>query len=252
MKRAVLPFLALLVLVVWVRVFNLSRAAPLEITFLNVGQGDATLVEIDGIYQVLVDGGPGRTVLRKLSQELSLGDRTIDLVLVSHDDKDHAEGARFVREQYEVGEFMTLDREEGRRGSKIRVGRSELEILSPEKIGEIDNQNTIVARLTLDDFSVLFTSDIDKYVEEDLMSHRLGLESSVLKVAHHGSNSSSGSLFLSAVAPSVSVIQVGEDNSYGHPSDDVLDRIREVGSEILRTDKGDVKILSDGNNLIIK
>lgn len=250
-----MPLLVLFLLatVVWVRVFDLSRAAPLELIFFDVGQGDSTFIEIGGLYQILIDGGPGRTILRKLSQELSLGDRDLDMVLISHDDKDHAEGARFAQDRYEVDHMVTSDRKEGLRGSKVLLGSAVLDILSPEEGFDEsdDNLGSIVGRLSLDKVSILFTGDIDKGVEEELLARRDKMGSSILKVAHHGSKTSSSNLFLGAVSPLVSVIQSGENNTFGHPHPDVLDRIQKEGSEILRTDQmGDVRIISDGINLI--
>ena len=271
MKRGLVPLLVLLLLnlVVWTKVSDLSRATPLEVTFLDVGQGDAMLIEIDGVYQILIDGGPGRTVLRKLSQELSFGDRDVDLILITHSDRDHLEGALHVLDNYKV-EHVVYNRPEedtklsgewsrrlneqdidvvmGVRGDRIIVGGATIEVLYPTRDRtDGGNKNSIVTKLSYKDVSLLFTGDIRVEEEEELE----GVDSDVLKVAHHGSKTSTSQFFLASVSPEIAVIGVGESNTYGHPHSDVLSRLHEIGASVFRTDEdGDVKILSDGRVLI--
>jgi len=133
------------------------------------------------------------------------------------------------------------------KGDKLMVGEVELNVLSPDREYENENNNSILCRLTYKDFSMLLTGDIEKEVEELMVEEGVDLDCDVLKVAHHGSDTLSTREFVNEVSPEVAIVSVGENN-YGHPAVEVLDRFEKVyrtdesGAVILRTDGEEVRV----------
>ncbi len=248
----------------------------LHVAFLDVGQGDAILVETPSGRQVLVDGGRYPTaVLDELGRQIPFWDRTLDIVVATHPDEDHIAGLVPVLERYQVDLLLTnsataeqdptyqeLLETAAARGTQLHVvERGEVYHLDPnlalailhpaaEFQGEGSNARSIVTRLTYGDLSVLLTGDAEQDAEHALMSDGEVLSSTVLKAGHHGSNGSSGEEFLREVRPQVAIISAGKDNSYGHPHPDVLARLESVGAAILRTDvSGTLEMTSDGQQM---
>ena len=286
-KNPVLIVLSILLglnLLAWVAVWELAGNGELEVTFFDVGQGDAIFIETPERQQILIDGGPnGQVILEKLGKGMPFWDRTIDLIVLSHPERDHLAGLLEVLKRYKVEsilwtgvvrdtaeftEWQELIKEEGAEifiakfGEKISfLGKlkflNELDILYPFESAEgkemKDSNNTsIIARLVFGETAFLFTGDASQSVERQL-SRFAGqqLDSDVLKVAHHGSKTSTAPEFVEAVSPEIAVISVGKDNKYGHPHQEVLDNLK--GVKILRTDlDGDIKIISDGANYKVK
>jgi len=278
-KKLVWVLLAGLVclnLILWVVVYDLSQPRPLEVTFFDIGQGDAIFIETPQGHQILIDGGPDLTILEKLSEEMPFYDRTIDLIILTHPEHDHYFGLFEVLKRYEVEnilwtgvvretaewqEWEKLIEEEraeikiAQAGQRIILQGSDpcifIDVLHPfENLEgqEFKNSNdtSIVASLVFDDISFLFTGDITKKIEK-----QLSIDSDILKVAHHGSKTSSCLEFLEIVSPELAIITVGE-NSYGHPHPEVLANLNQFGIQVLRTDiEGDIKIFSDGKNFKI-
>jgi len=280
-KRIVWIILGVLVcfnLIVWVVVYDLNKPRLLEVSFFDVGQGDSIFIETPEKQQILIDGGPSSVILEKLAQEMPFYDKTIDLIILTHPEHDHMRGLLDVLERYEVEnilwtgvirdsnewkEWMRLLDEEGaqikiaEKGQRIMLSESVfIDILYPfENLNNKEikqtNDTSIVAYLSFNNTSFLFTGDISKKIEAKLIEQG-SLDSRVLKIAHHGSKTSSSQEFLESVSPEIAVIQVGK-NSYGHPYEEVLSRLKESDIDILRTDeKGDIKIASDGDNYKIK
>ena len=128
-----------------------------------------------------------------------------------------------------------------------------VENLEGRYFGKISNDTGIVSRLLYGKNSFLFTADVSSKVEEGIVRDNINLASDVLKVPHHGSKYSSSEQFLQAVNPKIAVISAGKDNTYGHPTQDVLQKLQKFGINIFRTDRdGDVEIISDGENIKIK
>lgn len=272
----VLIFLFFANILAWTAVFDFSGQKYLTVNFLAVGQGDATLIEIPGGYQVLIDGGPDSTILEKLGQEMPFWDRAIDLVILSHPEKDHLTGLLQVLKKYQINyilwsgiikdttefeEWQELITEEkakvivGQAGDKVFLGNAEIDILYPlenlagQRPKDV-NDSSIVAKLVFGQNSFLFTGDISQKIEKNLAQNFPEVDSDVLKIAHHGSKYSTVEEFIKAVLPEIAVIELGK-NIYGHPTQEVLDRLRNYDIDILRTDQnGDIKIFSDGKNLI--
>ena len=145
-----------------------------------------------------------------------------------------------------------------RAGQKIILSRSDLDILYPfeylegKSVKNINN-TSVVSRLIFGQNSFLFTGDIYQKVEKELLERDVNIDSGVLKIAHHGSKTSSGEEFLERVLPEIALISAGKDNSYGHPHQEVLEKLNKFGIKILRTDlNGDIKVVSDGLKFKIK
>ncbi len=226
----------------------------LRVWFFDVGQGDAIFFETPEGYQVLVDGGPDRAVLSKLGAVMWPWDRTIDAVVLTHPDQDHVAGLVHVLQRYRVqdvywtgAEHHTFAAEAFEREMKARVTRVHqikrgdawrADDLKFETIFPFDappdgflkeqNRYSLVLRATYGDTSVLLTGDTTAQEEDQYAA--LSGDVDVLKVAHHGSRTSTQIRFLETTYPETAVISVGEDNTYGHPHPIVLQRLSESKS----------------------
>ena len=252
----------------------------LTVAFLDIGQGDAIFIEAPNGNQVLIDGGPGKSILRELGAVMSFSDRSIDVVLATHPDADHIGGLPDVFLNYEVSLFMEpgvdaetelykevkgkMERSKNgkikeilaRRGMRVDLGGGvALEILYPT--GDVSNWETndasIVVRLVYGETEFMFTGDAPMKTERALMYLDPSFEnmnSDVLKVGHHGSKTSTSPEFVSAVSPEYAVISVGSENRYGHPTAQVLETLQKEKIKILRTDtEGRVVFKSDGEKI---
>lgn len=268
-----LGFLLILNILAWISVFDLYQSRFLEVNFFDVGQGDAIFIETPWHHQILIDGGPDSTILEKIAKNLPFWDREIDLIILTHPEKDHLAGLIEVLKRYKVENILwtgvvrdTAEYEEWKKligeagnqvfiakaGQKIIAQKSIFQILYPfedlaGKILKDSNNTSIIIRLTFGENSFLFTGDVYKSIEEKLIESKTDLDSDVLKVGHHGSKTSTAEEFITKVSPEIAVISAGKNNSYGHPNQEVLDILNKYGIKILRTDKdGDIKVISDG------
>ena len=254
----------------------------LHVSFLDVGQGDAILIR-RGRQQILVDGGPDpQAIGLELSREMPFWDRTIDLVILTHPSADHVTGLVEVLNRYRVSqvlypgldfqsqvynEWLDLLKEKNIEctlalaGQEIGFGSEvTIEVLNPRihlltgTESDIDN-NGMVVRLIYGEVSFLLTADTMWEAEFELIARRAGLSSTVLKVGHHGSATSTTAEFLDVVNPRVAVISVGTDNKFGHPNEEVLDRLQQrIGREnVYRTDQhGTIEFITDGERLWVR
>jgi len=278
MKWFVLPLLIVAILV-----WSVALTMPddkLHVSFLDVGQGDAILIQTSNGQNIIIDGGPDpQKINLELSKKLPFWDRTIDLMVCTQPQADHVTGLVDVLQRYKVKqvlepgvsydlaiyqEWLRIIQDKGieykiaRAGQEINLGDGiKMEVLNPpESLFEgtshdVDN-NGVVLRLSWGQFSFLFTADIREEAEFELIGQRANLRSTVLKVAHHGSRTSTTSQFLAAVDPEVAVISVGADNPFGHPSPEVVERlIDKLGEDnVYRTDEdGTVELITDGERL---
>lgn len=244
-----------------------------HIYFLNVGQGDSILIRSPSGENIIVDGGPAQNVLSELNEVLPFFDNTIDHAILTHPDRDHIEGLIYILKKYPVKHvifaavnrqdyfFDTFLREIQKRRISVTIADENSDILLQDGLlidilfpfsqivgGANNDQNnlSVAAKISYGEIDVLLTGDMETLEENALMRHGLNLESEILKVAHHGSASSSTKDFLKAVKPEYSVISAGENNTYGHPHKPVLKRLQNIGSKILRTDRnGRVEIVFD-------
>jgi competence protein ComEC len=254
----------------------------LHVSFLNVGQGDAVLIE-KGHHQILVDGGPDpRATLLELAAKMPFWDRTIDMVILTHPHADHLTGLVDVVKRYRVKRVLSADlsddsplfsewqrqidlkgitRDVVTRGYSAHLGSDvTLTVLNPGQslltgTGSQADDNCVVVKVDAGRIGFLLAGDITREVEMEMIGARAALDSTVLKVAHHGSARSTGDEFLAVVTPRAVVISVGAGNGYGHPHDAVVDRLAaHVGAEsIYRTDEhGTVEFVTDGERLWVK
>ena len=254
----------------------------LHVEFLDVGQGDAILITTPRGQQVLVDGGPSPSALfAALGEAMPFWDRSIDLVVSTHADRDHITGLVSLLQRYDVEGWIDngyegsdpllqecLDRlkEEGIRRLQTAAGdRIELDdgtfldVIHPrsrQATGETggSNNNSVVLLLQHGSNSFLLTGDIEAVTEQILVQSARELRADVLKVAHHGSAGSTTQEFLRAVDPSFAVISVGSENWSSHPAPETLERLTGVRNLlVLRTDlQGSVEFVSDGRQIWVK
>ena len=269
--------LFLIAVVIWIFVFSEAKNNDfLKLIFFDVGQGDAIFIEMPDKKQVLIDGGPDLSILEKIGRELPFYDRYIDLIILSHPEADHLNGLIEVVKRYNVGAIITTgivrDTDQYREFTDI-IKKKNIPVYIVQKGGEIDfannikmdilhpfenlkgkilsdsNNSSIVAKLIYNNFETLFTGDIEKSIENKLIGAGLNLKSDILKVAHHGSKTSSSEEFLKAVNSIINVIQAGKDNRYGHPHQEVLEKMANV---FVSGWAGDIKIFSDGEKFSVK
>jgi len=236
----------------------------ISVWVFDIGQGDSIFIDAPNA-QVLVDGGPTSEVVEKLTSVLPFWDRKLDLIINTHPHADHVTGLVSVLQRYQVKEVWVSGQEYDSdvfeyfeklgevevvgAGAIYNLGAgATLEIVWPEvsvenQIFEDPNDDSLVAILVYNGTRILLTGDIGFEQENQLTE--IG-DIDILKVGHHGSSSATGSLFLESITPEYSIISVGINNSYNHPSPVTLDRLRLIGSQIFRTDtQGDIHILLD-------
>ena len=254
----------------------------LEVVFLDVGQGDAAFISTPLNRQIVVDGGPGRLdMVRFLGENMPPGDRTLDLVVLTHPHADHLTGLLEAMERYEVG--AVLERRTGYDGpgyaawrelaaaegavvaeavpgQRIDMGDGAVvQVLGPPSRllrgteSDVDNASVVV-RIAYGDVSFLLTGDMFREGEAALVAGDGHLESDVLKVGHHGSRTSSSGAFLDAVRPAVAVISAGVDNRFGHPHPETLEALHrhvDAGMVFNTSERGDVRFVTDGKVLYV-
>lgn len=264
----------------WSAIYDLTAKKDAEVDFFNVGQGDSAFIKTAGNHEVLIDGGPDSTVLKKLAGEMPFYGRTIDLVILTHPESDHMTGLLSVLKNYKIKnilwtgivydtqgwkEWENLISQQAETGAKIEIAEAgekiildpgvSIDILKPDqsidgqKVTASSNDTGVVALLKIGLRSFLFAADIDTKIEQQLEDE--GIKADVLKVAHHGSKNSILESFYKELGPEYSVISVGKNN-YGHPSASLLDILANLGIKNFLTIKnGDIKFFSDGKNLSV-
>ena len=268
-------FVSSVVLLVWYSYEREPR--KLTVAFLDVGQGDAIYIGSPTGKQVLIDGGADRDILSKLSRVMPFFDRSLDVVINTHPDKDHIGGLPYVLGRYRVTHILDPGVEAGgetyafyeemigkefgaiyretRRGDVIDLGGgAQLRILFPDRDMDgvsDDNNASVIAQLIYGTTEVMLTGDAYQSVEEYvLMLDGTTLASDILKAGHHGSKTSSGEMFVAAVDPQYAIISADCDNSYGHPHKEVIDTLTLASTTILSTcDLGTIVFTSDGTTL---
>jgi len=262
---------------IWSAVFAEERNGVLTVAFLDVGQGDAIYIEAPNGNQVLLDGGPNKAVLRELSEHMPFYDRSLDAVIASHPDQDHIGGLPAVLGRYAVGMAMDpglehdtaayqelerlvrekdIERVVARRGQTVWLDDDiYLEILFPDRdpSGWESNDASIITRLVYGDIAFMLTGDAPQKMEQYVAGlDGKGLASSVLKLGHHGSKTSTSDMFLGFVAPQYAVISAGKDNRYGHPHEEVTSLVEGFGISMLATaEHGTVIFRTDGKSVTI-
>lgn len=272
-------FYAVLIVAVFallVSVYTALGDGLLHVNILDIGQGDSILVRTPHGQNILIDGGPDNTVAECLGDELPFWDYKIDFLILTHADADHLNGLITVLRRYQVGAVLTSAQFSTTPAyqiflDEIQTQKIPLTVLDYEDDFWLEenlkwdtlypfdqtfdddtdlNNQSVVARLSYGETSFLLTGDAETDTEEDIFFHGAMLESTVLKISHHGAGTGSSKFFLDQVDPQFAVISVGKNNRYNHPNPEVIQTLDELEIPILRTDiSGSLHFISDGQNV---
>ena len=267
----------ILILLVIVLIFNFKPSGELEVNFIDVGQGDCAVVltphrkclifDTGGVREKVFDIGD-RVVVPYLKHE---GVREVEYIFLTHVHEDHSGGAGAVIKQMPVREIITAGepKEEyaavfgisekslnnlraGKSGEVFNIDGVEVEIIFAPNVG-IGNEISNVYKIRYGDITFLITGDLIIENENEILREGVDVSSTVLKVGHHGSKTSSSMEFLQAVKPACAVISVGYGNNFGHPRAEVLTNLEKCGAKIFRTDiDGLIKFRTDGKKLNVE
>ena len=252
----------------------LKNDKELKVHYIDVGQGDSILIQYDG-KNCLVDAGDTHATDEVITYLNSQSVSKIDLLIISHPDADHIGSMSKVIDNFDIGDvympplsedltpttnvytnmLLSMSRKGlkvdlAEAGDTIKFGDLSFKCVAPQGEFASKNNSSIAFKLEYGETSFLFTGDMEKESERSTLQRKYDVSADVLKVAHHGSASSTTSEFLEAVSPRIAVISVGEDNKYKHPSEEVLEALNQKGVNVYRTDlDGDIVIISDGREL---
>ncbi len=238
--------------------------------FIDVGQGDCIFIQ-NGDKTILIDAGTyesGHKIYKYLTDR---GIKKLDYFIISHAHDDHVGGAENIARGLNIGTLFISSHDSNSYSFEkfvdvlveknivpdypdfdavYQIGGIKLKFISPNKNFDDENENSFVILIEFGEVKALFTGDIEKRAETDILSRNIDISADILKVPHHGSRTSSSLNFLNAVYPSVAVIQSEKDNKYGHPHDETLERLERIECKILRTDEeGTIVLTTDGKTI---
>ncbi|MFH1375484.1 MAG: MBL fold metallo-hydrolase [Patescibacteria group bacterium] len=273
-KRFLLSFygiLAGIAAIIYLASTNLP-SSKLTVTILDVGQGDSILIRTPLNQKILIDGGPGSSILTPLSQELGFLERRIELLIITHPDADHIAGFTEIFRRYQVENVLLTGVQHSTawyRDILTQIANQNIPTLIASSEVDFDfgsgvvldtvwpreplagkapadaNAASVVSRLTFGQTAILLTGDFDEAGEGELLRTPQNLAAEVLKLGHHGAKTSSSAEFLQATNPQIALVSAGEDNQFGHPSPEIIERVKD--QEILETAKmGSIRLISDG------
>ena len=245
-------------------------ASDVEVHFIDVGQGDATLVKADDKY-MLIDAGDNSKGTAVQSYLKKQGVKKLDYLILTHTDADHIGGADVVITKFDVdtlfiGDYKkdnktyeeVMDAIEYKRlkystplvGNEYKLGNAIFTIVAPNTTYDDPNNSSIALLLKNGENTFLFTGDCEEEAETDILANGIDIDCDVYKVGHHGSRTASGKDFLKAISPEYGIISCAEENSYGHPHAEVLNNLRNMSVKIFRTDEqGSVVAYSNGTEI---
>lgn len=263
------------ILITGIALLENGKVKKLEVSFLDVGQGDAILLTTPSGKQMLVDGGATNAILEQVAKHSSYFDHTLDVMVATHPDSDHVTGLIPILKKYTVATIVTsnvdgsteifsdLKQKINEEGSTVYVAQKgdvidfgdgvTVAVLYPKNIIAKDtNDGSVSVVVTYGEHSFLLTGDLSSTYEPQLIGGGLPKNITVYKAGHHGSRTSSGETLLSYIKPEYTVISAGVDNDYGHPHKETLERLQTYTKEILSTiDKGAITFISDGRLLTV-
>jgi len=242
-----------------------------KIVFCNVGQGDATYIRIKNKTDVLIDAGPDKKVLNCLGKYMPFWDKKIEVAFLSHPNKDHYQGFYYINDRYKIDYFITVENPfvsqsykslikklqlkktkimKKFQGDQIKILNDRFYFIWPSKefSSSEDNDYSHLLLFQEDDFKALFTGDASPKILNLIANktyNSIIKNLNILKIPHHGSKNGLTKKFLDVSNPKIGVISVGKNNSYGHPSKEVLDMLKAKNVKIKRTDEdGDIVFLT--------
>lgn len=247
-----------------------AKAGKMEVHYIDVGQGDATLVTCDG-HAMLIDAGDYSkgTAIQNYLQKQKI--KKLDYLILTHPDSDHIGGAPVIITKFEIGRVFISNYEKDNKtyqkliqaldnkrlkyttpetGTQYALGTAKITILAPNDDYDNPNDASVALMLQNGKNKFLFTGDAGEDAEQDILETDIDLSADVYKAGHHGSSTSTSQDFFEAVSPSCAVISCGEDNSYGHPHAETLNTFRMNGVKVYRTDEdGTIIATSDGKEI---
>ena len=247
-----------------------GTSSGMEVHFIDVGQGDATLIKADG-HAMLIDAGEnnkGTAVQLYLQKQ---GVKQLDYLVLTHTDSDHIGGADVIISKFDIGQIFLSDFKKDNKtyrelmdsmnykhmtfstpevGTEFTLGNATFTILAPNAAYEDPNISSIALIVDYGENSFLFSGDCEEEAERDILENGMNLDVDVYQVGHHGSRSSSTEDFLDAMSPEYAVISCEEKNSYGHPHAQTLNNLRARRIKVFRTDEqGSIIAVSDGKQI---
>lgn len=250
--------------------YSSDQSKYLHVYFLDIDQGDAGLIRTPDGVNILVDAGPDNKILYQVAQSLPWYERQIDYVIISHWHEDHFGGLIALQQKYKIGQILVNGHEPdsllysiwrdsaqqaGIKIQAINIGQTfsidhqtswQILYTSPTSSGDY-NDTSVVLKFSFGKTDLLFTGDLPAEQESVVISSGLDISAEILKVGHHGSRYSSSAAFLSKIDPELCVIQSGQDNKFGHPHQEALDRLSASGCRVIGNQEyGRIEIRSDG------
>lgn len=247
-----------------------ANSDKMEVHFIDVGQGDATLITCGG-HAMLIDTGDDTkgTAIQNYLQKRSI--KKLDYLILTHPDADHIGGAPVIITKFDIDKVFVSNFEKDTKtyqkliqalddkrlryttpgvGTQYALGTATITILGPNDEYDNPNDASVACMIQNGNNKFLFTGDAEEDAENDILDSGLSISADVYKVGHHGSRYSTSQTFFNAVKPSYAVISCGEDNSYGHPHAETLNTLRINGVKVYRTDEaGTIVATSDGKKI---
>lgn len=247
---------------------DILNKTNLKVYFLNIGQGDSEMIVSPTGNSFLIDTGPDSRVVEKVENSVSYLNQSFNSVMLTHSDSDHVAGYVDVERAFNI-KNLYISRKYSKQdtlknfkylsfGDKILLGESELNIVSPKNnmLGD-DNHTSIVSYVKYGNYRFIFMADADKEIERELVSDGVFNKPNeyidILKVGHHGSDTSSSEIFLKSLKPEYCVISAGKNNKYGHPKPNTMIILEKYCKNIYKTyEDGTILFQTDGKMLKIK